>query len=121
MNEECQDFAADCRVRLATDLLAHRWDPVVLLALKAGRRRRVDLLGAIGGISDKVLFQALSRLTANGLVKRVASSGDRAVAYELSELGESLTEGPLAALGRWATDRGDEVLAAQDRQAPPRD
>ncbi|MFE1285615.1 winged helix-turn-helix transcriptional regulator [Streptomyces sp. NPDC058751] len=114
MTDHCSPFAADCAVRLATDLIAHTWDPVVLVALRAGRRRRIDLLSDIAGVSDKVLTQALHRLRANGLITRITSPADRSVAYELSELGRSLAEGPLAALGRWAVDHADQVLAAQE-------
>jgi DNA-binding HxlR family transcriptional regulator len=115
VNDECPPFVADCGVRLATDLLAHRWDPVVLMALRAGRRRRLDLLAGIGGLSDKVLYETLRRLVSNGLVTRISAEGDRAVAYELSALGDGLANGPLAALGRWAAENGDEILAAQQR------
>jgi DNA-binding HxlR family transcriptional regulator len=118
MNDDCQPFVADCSVRLATDLLGHTWDPVVLMALRAGRRRRIELLADIGAISDKVLSQTVRRLIANGLITRVTTSADRAVAYELSDLGDSLANGPMAALARWAIDHGDHVLAAQRESRP---
>ncbi|MEU6275610.1 helix-turn-helix domain-containing protein [Streptomyces populi] len=114
MDDHCSPFAADCSVRLATDLIAHTWDPVVLMALRAGRRRRIDLLNGIAGVSDKVLTQTLRRLHDNGLITRITTPADRSVAYELSELGGSLADGPLAALGRWAIDHVDQVLAAQE-------
>ena len=110
---DCEPFAADCRVRLATDLLAHRWDPVVLMALSTGARRRAELLEGMGGVSDKVLTEALRRVRSHGLVTRREAPGDRAVRYELTELGRSLVDGPLAALARWAVDHADDVLAAQ--------
>jgi DNA-binding HxlR family transcriptional regulator len=113
VNEDCQTFVADCRVRVATDLLAHTWDPVVLMALRTGPRRRLELLGGIGGISDKVLSESLRRLSANGLVRRVEVPSDRGVSYALSDLGHSLAAGPMTALARWAVDNGDELLAAQ--------
>ncbi|MCM2416802.1 helix-turn-helix domain-containing protein [Streptomyces sp. RKAG293] len=114
MDDHCEPFAADCAVRLAAELIAHTWDPVVLMTLRAGRRRRIDLLGAIVGVSDKVLTQTLRRLHTNGLIVRITTPGDRSVAYELSELGGSLSDGPLAALGQWALDHVDQVLAAQE-------
>ncbi|MET8136993.1 winged helix-turn-helix transcriptional regulator [Streptomyces sp. NPDC005251] len=117
MKDHCPPFTADCAVRLAADLIAHTWDPVVLMALRAGRRRRIDLLRDIAGVSDKVLTQTLRRLHANGLIKRIATPADRSVAYELSELGGSLADGPLAALGQWAIDHVDEVLAAQEHHS----
>jgi DNA-binding HxlR family transcriptional regulator len=117
VNDDCSPFAADCAVRLAADLIAHTWDPVVLMALRAGRRRRIDLLGGIAGVSDKVLTQTLRRLHGNGLIVRIATPADRSVAYELSELGGSLADGPLAALGQWAIDHADQVLAAQEHHS----
>ncbi|MGW4809573.1 winged helix-turn-helix transcriptional regulator [Kitasatospora sp. NPDC004272] len=115
MNDHhCEPFAADCAVRLAAELIAHTWDPVVLMALRAGRRRRLDLLAAVAGVSDKVLTQTLRRLHANGLIVRVTAPGDRAVSYELSALGSSLAEGPLAALGDWAVRHAGQILAAQE-------
>ncbi|MFB7945513.1 winged helix-turn-helix transcriptional regulator [Kitasatospora phosalacinea] len=117
MNDHhCEPFAADCAVRLAAELIAHTWDPVVLMALRAGRRRRLDLLAAVAGVSDKVLTQTLRRLHANGLIVRITTPGDRAVAYELSPLGTSLADGPLAALGAWAVRHADEILAAQEAE-----
>jgi DNA-binding HxlR family transcriptional regulator len=121
VNDHCPPFAADCAIRLAADLIAHSWDPVVLMALRAGRRRRIDLLGGIAGVSDKVLTQTLRRLHANGLILRITTPADRSVAYELSALGRSLADGPLAALGQWAIDHAGQVLAAQEQRdgSPP--
>lgn len=111
---ECQDFVADCRIRAATDLLAHTWDPVVLAALRRGPRRRRDLRLDIGGISDKVLTESLHRLTGHGLVARSAVGGAPIrVDYALTTLGETLVDGPLAALGQWSVAYGDDLLAAQ--------
>jgi DNA-binding HxlR family transcriptional regulator len=64
------ELVADCRLRAATDLFAHTWDPVTLAALQTGPRRRRELRYAIGGISDKVLTETLHRLLANGLINR---------------------------------------------------
>jgi len=118
VNDHCPPFAADCAVRPATDLIAHSWDPVVLMALRAGRRRRNELLTGIAGVSDKVLTQTLRRLHRNGLIVRIASPADRSVAYELSELGDSLANGPLAALAEWAIAHADQIVAAQQRTPP---
>jgi DNA-binding HxlR family transcriptional regulator len=106
----CETFVADCRLRQATDLIAHTWDPLVLMALRGGTTRRRDLLGAIGGVSDKVLSQSLTRLTGNGLIARTTIPADhRGVAYELTPTGLSLATGPLAELARWAADNGDQL------------
>ncbi len=112
------EWVADCRLRAATDLFTHTWDPVVLAALRAGPRRRRELRAAIGGISDKVLTDTLRRLLAGGLVARHAhAEAPPRVEYGLTVLGQSLVEGPMVALGRWAVDHGDELLAAQENAA----
>jgi len=112
-------FVADCRVRLAADLFAHTWNPVVLTALRAGPRRRRLLRDEIGGISDKVLTETLRRLERSGLVERAAyAEAPPRVDYALTPLGRSLVDGPLAALGRWTLDHGDELAAAQEPQPP---
>ena len=114
--DECVELIADCRLRAATDLFLHRWDPVLLAALAEGPRRRADLRSSVGGISDKVLTESLRRLLANGLVARTRRGGaPPRVDYALTALGTSLVEGPLRELGRWTLAHADELLAAQDR------
>ncbi|WP_329301404.1 helix-turn-helix transcriptional regulator [Streptomyces sp. NBC_00659] len=111
----CYELVADCRLRAATDLFAHTWDPVVLTALRVGPRRRRELRAAIGGISDKVLTDSLHRLLASGLIERHAyAEAPPRVDYALTGLGQSLVEGPLTALGRWMTEYGDELLETQE-------
>ncbi|MFH8464441.1 winged helix-turn-helix transcriptional regulator [Streptomyces sp. NPDC017991] len=115
----CYELVADCRLRAAADLFAHTWDPVVLAALRSGPCRRRDLRAAIGGISDKVLTDTVRRLLANGLVdRRARAEAPPRVEYALTTLGLSLVEGPMAALGRWVTEHGDELLEAQEAREP---
>ncbi|WP_406173977.1 winged helix-turn-helix transcriptional regulator [Streptomyces sp. NBC_00996] len=110
-----EDFLADCRARLAFDLLANTWNSVVLWALRHGRVRHGELRELIGGISQKVLTETLRRLEFNGLVLRRAYGGSPPrVEYELSALGRSLLD-PIGAFGAWAFEHGDEVMAAQER------
>ena len=108
IEEDCQTFVSDCHVRAAADLITHAWDPVVLSALRSGPTRRSELLVRIGGISDKVLTQALRRLQVRALVVR-GDGGDPALGraravYRLSPLGESFANGPLAHLAQWAAE-----------------
>ncbi|KPI20670.1 transcriptional regulator, HxlR family [Actinobacteria bacterium OK074] len=108
-------FLADCRARLALDLLANTWNGVVLWALRKGPVRHGELRDRIGGISQKVLTETLRRLEFNGLVARRAYGGSPPrVEYELTALGRTLIA-PIDALGAWAYDHADEVMAAQDR------
>jgi len=109
----CDEFVADCRVRQLADLFAQTWNPVVLLALRPGPRRRRTLREEIGGISDKVLTDTLRRLQAQGLISRTAyAEAPPRVDYALTELGRSIVDGPLKALGAWVAEHGDELTAA---------
>ncbi|MBB1254164.1 helix-turn-helix transcriptional regulator [Streptomyces sp. OF3] len=109
-------FAADCRARIAFEVLANTWDSVVVYVLgENGPMRPRALLDRIGGISPKVLNETLRRLEYNGLVhrRRYAEAPPR-VDYTLTEAGTALL-GPIRALAAWADTHGDEVLAAQER------
>lgn len=121
IEENCQTFVSDCHVRAAAELINHGWDPVVLSALRRGPTRRNDLLVRIGGISDKVLTESLRRLKARALVAKVADaeppSGRGGAVYQLSALGESFANGPLADLAQWAADHLAEL--AEPNSTPP--
>ena len=109
------DFLADCRTRLALDLLANTWNGVVVWALRHGPQRPVVLRERIGGISAKALNETLRRLEHNGLITRDAyREAPPRVEYRLTDLGQTLL-GPLETLGEWAHTHGDELMAAVDR------
>ncbi|MER8231055.1 helix-turn-helix domain-containing protein [Streptomyces sp. NPDC094049] len=111
---DASPFLADCRARLAFDLLANTWNAVVLWALRDGPRRPVELRERIGGISSKVLTETLRRLGDSGLVeRRPRPSSPPRVAYELTALGRTLL-GPIGAVGAWAFEHGDEVMTARE-------
>jgi DNA-binding HxlR family transcriptional regulator len=59
----------------------------------------------------------LRRLQFNGLVERHAyAEAPPRVEYRLTALGRTLL-GPIEAFGAWAFEHGDDVMAAQDREA----
>lgn len=108
-------FASDCRARIAFDVLANRWDSVIVYVLaENGPMRPVQLRARIGGVSAKALNEALRRLESNGLVdrRRYAEAPPR-VDYTLTEAGAALVT-PIRAMGEWAAVYGDAVVAAQD-------
>ncbi|MFE5941479.1 winged helix-turn-helix transcriptional regulator [Streptomyces sp. NPDC056480] len=108
-------YLADCRARLAFDLLSNTWNAVVLWSLRRGPSRHGELREHIGGISSKVLTETLRRLEFNGLVERRVEDGAPArISYELTGLGRTLL-GPIDTFGAWAFEHGDEVMAAQER------
>ncbi|MEU3724384.1 helix-turn-helix domain-containing protein [Streptomyces sp. NPDC031705] len=109
-------YAADCRARVAFDVLSNRWDSVIVYVLgENGPMRPRALLTRIGGLSPKVLNEALRRLEYNGLVVREAyAEAPPRVDYSLTEAGTALL-GPIRAMGAWAGRHAEAVLAAQER------
>ncbi|MGS2617846.1 winged helix-turn-helix transcriptional regulator [Micromonospora sp. LZ34] len=110
------DYTSDCRARVAFEVLANRWDSVVVFTIAAhGPMRPAVLLTRIGGVSPKVLNDALRRLEYNGLVeRRPYQEAPPRVDYSLTEAGSALLE-PMRAMGAWATRYADAVLDAQER------
>lgn len=92
---------------------------MVLRTPRDGPRRPVELRERIGGISPKVLTETLRRLQFNGLVDRQAhSDASPRVEYQLTALGRTLLA-PIDAVGAWAFEYGDEVMAAQEAACAP--
>ncbi|WP_199714361.1 winged helix-turn-helix transcriptional regulator [Micromonospora radicis] len=114
--ELADGFTSDCRARLAFEILANRWDSVVVYTLAAhGPTRPAQLRTRIGGISAKVLNEALRRLEYNGLVeRRPYRQAPPRVDYALTEAGAALLE-PMRLMGAWANRYADAVLDAQQR------
>lgn len=123
IEENCQTFVSDCHVRAAAELINHAWDPVVLSALRLGPTRRNDLLVRIGGMSDKVLTESLRRLQARALVAKVPDaeppSGRGSAVYQLSTLGDSFANGPLAHLAQWAAEHQADLAEPNSTPLPP--
>lgn len=111
---DMDDYTSDCRARVAFEVLANRWDSVVVFTLADGPMRPAALRARIGGISAKVLNDALRRLEYNGLVeRRPYQEAPPRVDYELTEAGSALLE-PMRMMGAWATRYADVVLDAQE-------
>jgi DNA-binding HxlR family transcriptional regulator len=88
----------------AFEFLGKRWSGVVLGSLISGPAGYRELSRAIDGISDSVLADRLSALTAAGLVSRTVDEGPPlSVEYALTERGRALIPA-LEALGRWAEE-----------------
>jgi DNA-binding HxlR family transcriptional regulator len=112
--DQLDQYTSDCRARVAFEVLANRWDSVVVFTIAAhGPMRPAVLLTRIGGISPKVLNDALRRLEYNGLVeRRPYQEAPPRVDYALTEAGDALLE-PMRMMGAWATRHADAVLDAQ--------
>jgi DNA-binding HxlR family transcriptional regulator len=107
-------LTATCPSRTSLARIANKWTAMVVIVLAGGRMRFGDLRTAVDGISGKVLTETLRDLERDGLVARhVYAEMPPRVEYELTPLGHTLRE-PLRALGRWAEEHIDEVLAARE-------
>jgi DNA-binding HxlR family transcriptional regulator len=95
----------------AFEFLGKRWSGVVLGSLISGPAGYRELSRAIDGISDSVLADRLSALTAAGLVSRTVDEGPPlSVAYALTDRGRALIPA-LEALGQWAEEHLPEQPA----------
>ena len=77
----------------AAELLAQRWMPQVIHAMKPGAKRYSDLKASIPNISDAVLSDRLRTLEAAQIVVRtVEPSTPVRVSYRLTPRGEELAD-----------------------------
>ncbi|MEQ4721066.1 helix-turn-helix domain-containing protein [Nonomuraea sp. B19D2] len=107
-------LTATCPSRTSLARIANKWTAMVVIALANGRMRFGDLRTMVDGISGKVLTDTLRDLERDGLVARHAyAEMPPRVEYELTTLGHTLHM-PLQALGRWAEEHIEEVLAARE-------
>lgn len=113
-------YSQACPTRLLLDHIADKWAALILWKLSGGTVRFNELRRAIGGISQKVLSQALKRLERDGLVNRRAfATVPVTVEYSLTPLGRDLGRN-IALIANWAQDNVEAVLTAQaeyDRQS----
>jgi DNA-binding HxlR family transcriptional regulator len=85
-----------------SELLGRRWTGVILYMLLQKQHRFNELLGAIPGISDRLLTERLRELEENGLVERlVIPESPVRVVYRLTDTGRAARD-VIAATYRWA-------------------
>ena len=115
-------YDSACPTRAALDLIADKWTILVLGLLEKGPQRFSSLQRSIKGISQKMLVQNLRGLERNGLVLRtVYPEVPPHVEYELTKLGQTLTE-PIAAVRVWSEKHIEKVITAQkyyDKKSSP--
>ena len=108
-------LTATCPSRTSLARIANKWSAMIVIVLDDGAQRFGDVRTAVEGISGKVLTETLRDLERDGLVqRRVYAEVPPRVEYELTDLGRTLHE-PLRALGTWAEQHVNDVLAAQER------
>lgn len=94
----------DKALALAFGFLGKRWNGIILGTLMEGTATFSELRRGVAGISDSVLSERLSELSAAGLVSRTVDDGPPvAVAYSLTESGTALLPS-LTELTNWARD-----------------
>jgi DNA-binding HxlR family transcriptional regulator len=83
--------ACDDALSRAFGFLGKRWNGLIIGVLTRGAATFSGVRRAVGGISDSVLSDRLTELTAAGLVHRAVDPGPPvAVTYELTEAGAAL-------------------------------
>lgn len=102
-----------CPTRHVLDRIGDKWTVLVITALDLDGTLRFSRLRArVGGISQKVLTQALRGLERDGLVRRqVFPTVPVTVEYSLTDLGRSLAV-VAAALREWSFANIDRIVAA---------
>lgn len=105
----------ECRiVRETFDRVGDKWSLLVVRNLGPGPLRFGALMGAVAGISQRMLTVTLRSLERDGLVSRtVFPEIPPRVEYALTPLGRSLT-GPVTALADWAVASHDRIREHQE-------
>ena len=100
---------------LAKVARAHQTGDRGLMELHNGTRRFSELRRTLHGISQKMLTTTLRGLERDGFITRtIYPTVPPKVEYRLTELGRELAV-PVRALGEWAMQNRDRVLAARER------
>jgi DNA-binding HxlR family transcriptional regulator len=106
-------LSRNCPSNSVLEMVAGKWQVLILYALRGGKRRYSELQHTVEGISQKMLTQTLRELERNGLVKRTSYPVvPPHTEYELTELGASL-EDIIHRLGGWAQENIRAVLEAR--------
>ena len=104
----------NCPSNSVLEMVAGKWQVLILYALRGGKRRYSELQHTVGGISQKMLTQTLRELERNGLIKRTSYPVvPPHTEYELTELGASLKD-IIFRLGGWAQENIRAVLEARE-------
>jgi DNA-binding HxlR family transcriptional regulator/putative sterol carrier protein len=100
MSHTRRNYGQYCGLATALDVVGERWTLLIVRELLFGPRRYGDLLAALPGVGTNLLAERLKFLTAQGMLRKVASSNPKDKGYELTELGWQLRQ-PVLDLARW--------------------
>lgn len=113
-----QVLKTDSGARLALDVIADTWTPLVIYVLGKKIMRTSDIKSTIPGISQKMLTQTLRKLEHYGLVgRKVFPEVPPRVEYSLTEMGHSLRD-PLRTLCHWGQDHKAALQEAKRKLVP---
>jgi DNA-binding HxlR family transcriptional regulator len=105
--EHHEPRACDAGLSRAFAFLGKRWNGVIIGTLVQGPAGFSELKRAVAGISDSVLSERLTELTAAGLVQRTVDEGPPVtVVYRATPASEALIPA-LDAIAVWARDNLD--------------
>jgi DNA-binding HxlR family transcriptional regulator len=106
----------DCRpVAEILSRIGDKWSVMLVMELHGGTRRFSELRRTLPGISQKMLTTSLRGLERDGFITRtIHPTIPPKVEYRLTDLGRELAI-PVRALGEWAMENRDRVLAARER------
>jgi DNA-binding HxlR family transcriptional regulator len=97
------DYGNYCPVAMASEVVADRWNPLIIRELVLGNTRFNDIARAMPGISRSLLVQRLRLLERKGVLQTWPSPAGRGSEYHLTPAGRDL-ERVLDSLGRWAVE-----------------
>lgn len=96
-----REYGQYCPVALGSEVLADRWNPLILRELILGNTRFNDIERCLPGISRSLLSQRLRDFERTGVIELRPSASGRGNEYHLTPAGADL-EPVIIALGEWA-------------------
>ena len=97
------DYGNYCPVAMASEVVADRWNPLIIRELVLGNTRFNDIARGMPGISRSLLVQRLRHLEKRGVVETWPAATGRGNEYHLTPAGRDL-ERVVDSLGRWAVE-----------------
>lgn len=101
----------------AIEIIGRRWTGAIVRSLLAGASRYSEILGAVPGLSDRLLSERLKELEVEGIVeRRVTPSHPVRIEYFLSEKGRGLAA-VVRSVATWAEQWGLDQTPPQEAAA----
>lgn len=105
----------ECPIRDVLDKVSEKWSLIILLCLRDGSQRFMELKRRIEGISQRMLTQTLRRLERDGLlIRTIYPEVPPKVEYELTKLGKSIIK-PIEGLVAWADKNHIKIQSARNK------